>query len=152
MRSVVARLCALGSLGLLLGGVGAGCDSASPSGPLDPPRVANLQVTPDSVNGADLPPDLVEDSVAFVPLSLSVRATDPDGAVERVVFAFEPATLPQQSVFGELEEREDNRYVLEDVAIGVPADVDEVYSVRVFAVDTDSLASNEAVGRFRFVP
>jgi hypothetical protein len=113
--------------------------------------VADLEVTPDSVNAADLPPDLVNDSTAQVPLRVSVRASDPDGAIERVTFTFEPVTAPQGAAFGQLQPTEGGRYARE-FAVAVPANRDEVYSLRVFAVDADSLASNQVVGRFRFVP
>lgn len=136
---------------LLVGGPLVGCDQVSAPPDTEPPTVSDLEVTPDSVNAADLPPDLVNDSTAQVPLQVSVRASDPDGAIDRVTFTFEPVTAPQGAAFGQLERTEEGRYARE-FAVAVPADRDEVYSLRVFAVDTDSLASNQAVGRFRFVP
>ena len=132
--------------GLLLG-----CDQVSGLSEGEAPTVADLEVTPDSVNAADLPPDLVNDSTAQVPLRVSIRASDPDGEVERVSFTFEPVTNPQGAAFGRLEATGEGRYARE-FAISVPAMRDEVYALRVFAVDSDSLASNEAIGRVRFVP
>ena len=128
-----------------------GCDQVSGLSEGEAPTVADLEVTPDSVNAADLPPDLVNDSTAQVPLRVSVRASDPDGEVERVSFKFEPVTNPQGAAFGQLEATGEGRYARE-FAISVPARRDEVYALRVFAVDSDSLASNEAIGRVRFVP
>ena len=128
-----------------------GCDQVSGLSEGKAPTVADLEVTPDSVNAADLPPDLVNDSTAQVPLRVSVRASDPDGEVERVSFTFEPVTNPQGAAFGQLEATGEGRYARE-FAISVPAMRDEVYALRVFAVDSDSLASNEAIGRVRFVP
>lgn len=138
--------------GLLVSTAFVGCDQVSAPSAAVPPTVANLEVTPDSVNAAALPPDLVQDSVAQVPLRLSARATDPDGSIERVAFTFEPVTAPQGAAFGRLQATgEDGQYTRE-FAITVPANRDEVYSIRVFAVDSDSLASNQVIGRFRFVP
>ncbi|MFO8099202.1 MAG: hypothetical protein R6T83_06200 [Salinibacter sp.] len=136
---------------LLVGGLLLGCDQVSAPPDRAPPTVADLNVTPDSVNAAALPPDLVSDSVAQVPLEVSAAASDPDGTIERVVFTFEPASVPAGAAFGELQPTEDGRYGRE-FSVTVPATRDEVYSLRVFAVDSDSLASNQVTGQFRFVP
>lgn len=134
-----------------MGGLLLGCDQVSAPPDREPPVVSDLEVTPDSVNAAELPPDLVTDSVAQVPLQVSAAASDPDGSIERVVFTFEPASVPAGAAFGELQADEEGRYARE-FAVTVPSTRDEVYSLRVFAVDSDSLASNQVVGQFRFVP
>ena len=138
-------------VGMILGGIVLGCDQVSAPSATDAPTVADLEVTPDSVHAADLPPDLVNDSTAQVPLLVSVRAWDPDGEIERVSFTFEPVGNPQGAAFGRLEATEEGRYARE-FAVSVPATRDEAYALRVYAVDSDSLASNQAIGRFRFVP
>ena len=128
-----------------------GCDQVSRPEAARPPSVSALAVTPDSVNAADVPPEQVQDSVARVPLTIGATATDPDGTVERVVFTIEPSSSPRGTVSGTLQPETGNRY-RRAVALGVPVFLDEVYTIRVFAVDDDSLASNQSIGRFRFAP
>lgn len=136
---------------VLIGLLGLGCDQVSPREMGQPPSVYGLQVTPDSVNAADLPAGQVDDSLAAVELEISTTVRDEDGRVERTVFTIEPASSPQGTATGRLRARDSTTYARQ-FAIRVPAFVDEVYTVRVFAVDDDSLASNQAIGRFRFVP
>ena len=142
----VVLLVALAGGSLLLG-----CDQVTRSEPGQRPSVSELELTPDSVNASQVPPDQVEDSVARVPLSIAATATDPDGRVERVVFTIEPSSSPRGTASGTLEPEQGSRY-RRSVALGVPLFLDEVYTVRVFAVDDDSLASNQSIGRFRFAP
>jgi len=151
MHAVYSSLWCLGLGGVLCVGMVAGCDRVSHPASREAPEVTALRIVPDSINGTQLPDDRVQDSVAQVPLRFSARAADPDEAVERVVFTFEPATTPEETVSGELVPMEDDRYARE-VSFSVPADRDEVYTIRVFAVDTDRLSSNQSVGQFRFVP
>lgn len=137
---------------LLVGGLGlwGGCDTVpAPDRDQQSPSVSALQVLPDSLHESDLPPDQRQDSMASVELELSARATDPDGRVERVVFLLEPASNPRGTVSGTLPAIEDGLYggVLD---FSVPL-LDEIYTVRVFAVDDDSLASNRVTGQVRFV-
>lgn len=137
-------LAALLTIGLL-----GGCDQG-PGGREEgrTPLVSGLDVRPDSVRTADLP---VEDSLAEVALDLQVRAEDPDGTVERVVFTIEPAGNPRGTATGTLQEVEEHVFGGR-IGLRVPAFIDEVYTVRVFAVDDDSLASNQALGRVRVIP
>jgi len=142
--------------GSLLGTLAAGlivlgCDQVSRPETGQPPSVSALEVTPDSVNAADVPPDQVQDSVARVPLTIAATATDPDGTVERVVFTIEPSASPRGTASGTLHREQGTRY-RRDIGLGVPLSLDEVYTIRVFAVDDDSLASNQSIGRFRFEP
>lgn len=136
---------------LAIGGIAVGCDRVSPVESGQPPSVSGLEVDPDSVHESDLSPSQVQDSVAQVPLSIAAVAADPDGTVERVVFSIEPASNPRGTATGTLERDQENEYRRE-IELGVPVFLDEVYTVRVFAVDDDSLKSNQGVGRFRFVP
>lgn len=138
---------------LLVGGLGlwGGCDTApSPDREQQPPSISALQVLPDSIHQSDLPLDQVEDSSAQVPLDISARAADPDGTVERVVFLLEPSSNPRGTVSGTLPVAEEDLYGGR-LPFTVPL-VDEIYTVRVFAVDDDSLTSNRVTGQFRFVP
>jgi hypothetical protein len=144
-RSIVLLLAALG-----IGSVFLGCDQVSELEERQRPSVSGLSVTPDSVNVADLPPEQVQDSVVAVGMSISAQAEDPDGAVERVEFTFEPSSNPRGTFRGTLSPVGNGKYEWED-RLGFPI-VDEVYTIRLFAVDDDSLASNQAVGRFRVTP
>lgn len=140
------------ALGLV---AGSGCDSvpeATPNEP-QPPSVFAFQLYPDSVHGADLDLNPDQDTAAEVPLRLAAQATDSDGEIERVLFTVEPASNPRGAVFGELEPVDSLEHGYARVLpLAVPATRDEIYSIRVFAVDTDSLGSNQVAGQFRFVP
>ncbi len=127
-----------------------GCDQVSRPDAIQSPSVESLSVVPDSVIADDLPPDQVQDSTARVPLTIVASATDPDGTVERVTFTIEPATSPRGTLAGTLTRDQGTQY-RRDIALRVPISTDELYTVRVFAVDDDSLASNQSIGHFRFV-
>jgi hypothetical protein len=127
-----------------------GCDQVSELEERRRPSVSGLSVTPDSVNAANLPPGQVADSVAAVELTVSARAGDPDGTVDRVKFTLEPSSNPRAFFDSTLTSVGDSEYELEEI-FGFPL-VDEVYTIRVFAIDDDSLASNQVVGRFRLKP
>lgn len=136
---------------LLMGGL-AGCDAG---GGVDrsrgrAPLVSGLVLQPDSVNAASVPAQQVQDSLAQVVLRLRVRATDPDGAIERVQFTVEPASNPRGTAAGTLQRESDSLFVRQ-LGLRVPVFLTEVYTVRVFAVDDDSLVSNQALGQFQFV-
>lgn len=137
---------------LLFVGSLAGCDQG---GAVDrsrdqAPLVSGLVLRPDSVNAADVPSQQVQDSLAQISLRLRVRATDPDGTVERVQFTVEPASNPRGTATGTLQRENDSLFVRE-LGLRVPVFLTEVYTVRVFAVDDDSLASNQTLGQFQFV-
>lgn len=147
-RRIEPVLCAL-----LLGSAVLGCDQVSPVGADSegtPPTVSDLGVRPDSIHVSDLPPDQVEDSLAQLGIALDANVEDPDGTVERVNFTIEPASNPGASATGQLQHVDSTRYG-RVLALQVPSFRDEVYTVRVFAVDNDSLASNQGVGQIQFV-
>ncbi|WP_263834906.1 hypothetical protein [Salinibacter sp.] len=138
---------------LIVGGAASsgGCDTVpAPDRDQRRPSVANLQITPDSVHESDLSEGEIVDSLAQVTVDLSARATDSDGTVERVAFVFEPSSNPRRTISGTLSAVEPPMYG-RTLALSVPL-VDEVYTVRVFAVDDDSLSGNQVTGQFRFVP
>ncbi|MFB6247361.1 MAG: hypothetical protein ABEL97_02190 [Salinibacter sp.] len=138
--------------GLLLVGGLAGCDQGGVADRSrgQAPLVSGLVVRPDSVNAARVPPQQVQDSLAQIGLRLRVRATDPDGAIERVQFTIEPASNPQGTATGTLQRESDSLFA-RTLGLRVPVFRTEVYTVRVFAVDDDSLASNQVLGQFQFV-
>lgn len=150
VSSILMRVLGAVALGgsLVLGG---GCDTAPAPQTRQKPSVSGLQIVPDSLHESDLPPEQVQDSSAVVPLLIdSVRVTDPDGSVARVSFVLEPSSNPRATFAGTLPVQ--NRPVYGDtLALQLPL-VDEIYTVRVFAVDDDSLTSNQVSGQFRFVP
>jgi len=127
-----------------------GCDQVSRPDATQPPSVRSLAVQPDSVIADNLPPDQVQDSTVRVPLTIAASASDPDGSVERVTFTIEPASNPRGTLVGTLSRDQGTQY-RRDIALQVPIATDELYTVRVFAVDDDSLASNQSIGHFRFV-
>ena len=133
-------------------GLGVGCDTVpAPDRDQRRPSVAGLQITPDSVHESDLSEGEIVDSLAQVTVDLSARATDPDGTVARVAFLFEPSSNPRGTLSGTLSElSEEGRYGGR-LELSIPLR-DETYTVRVFAVDDDSLSSNQVTGQLRFVP
>ena len=146
---ILARLMA----GILVAaGVGSGCDTLpAPDRDQRRPSVTNLQIRPDSIHESDLSSEQVVDSLAQVGLDLSVRATDPDGTVERVAFVFEPSSTPRGTLSGSLPAQGEAARYGGRLGLSIPL-IDEVYTIRVFAVDDDSLAGNQVTGQFRFVP
>lgn len=146
---ILARL--LGGL-LVAVAVGSGCDTLpAPDRDQRRPSVTNLQIRPDSVHESDLSSEQIVDSMAQVGLDLSVRATDPDGTVERVAFVFEPSSTPRGTLSGSLPAQGEAARYGGRLGLSIPL-IDEIYTVRVFAVDDDSLAGNQVTGQFRFVP
>lgn len=132
--------------------VTAGCDTVpAPKRDQQRPTVANLQIIPDSVHESELSDEQIEDSLAQVEVDVSARAADPDGTVERVVFVFEPSSNPRGTITGTLPALSEDRRYGGPLGLSVPL-VDEIYTIRVFAVDDDSLSSNQVTGQFRFVP
>lgn len=148
--SVVSFLGTVG-IGLVLV-VGSGCDSVPGQAPeaLRPPSVFALQIVPDSVHGSDLDRDGEQEAI---PVALSAEAKDPDGEVDRVLFVLQPASTPAETAFGQLEPDDSTQFgYARRLSLAVPRTVAERYTIRVFAVDDDSLASNQVTGQFRFVP
>ena len=139
---------------LIVGGpaLWGGCDTVpAPERTQRGPSVADLQVTPDSVHGSDLDDEQIVDSLAQVAVDVSARVADPDGTVERVVFVFEPSSNPRGTLSGTLPPANNATRYGGRLGLSLPL-VDEVYTVRVFAVDDDSLSGNQVTGQFRFVP
>lgn len=131
------------------------CDDAPGPSPVDPqpPEVSAFDYIPETVRVAELPPDRVQeaDSIARVDLRLVTRAVDPDGALARVEFSIEASQNPGTAVRGRLDSLGPDLYGAA-IDLSVPSFVDETYTLRVFAVDTDSLTSNQALGQFRVIP
>jgi len=132
-------LVALGAALLL-----AGCDSVTDGQPLDgrPPEVSDFAFSPDSLDFDDV---LAGDSAA-VELALSVRATDPDGRIDRVRYTvtgqFEGAVAA-----GTMADGGDGVYTAAP-AFRLGRDQRGRYSVLVYAVDDDGRLSNEVRGLF----
>ena len=139
---------------LIVGGAAlwGGCDTVpAPERTQRGPSVADLQVTPDRVHGSDLDDEQIVNSLAQVAVDVSARVADPDGTVEEIVFTFEPSSNPQETSSSVLPAQDGtSRYRLQ-LNLLIPL-ADEVYTVRVFAVDDDSLSGNQVTGQFRFVP
>lgn len=128
--------------GLLLMG---GCDAVPGlQEDLSRPTVSDLQVITDTVEVVE------QDSVAEVGITIAARAVDADGTIERVVFTLEPASNPRGTASGELEVVDGALYG-GGIRFTVPLR-EEIYTVRVFAVDDDGLASNQVTSQFRFDP
>ncbi|WP_233993591.1 hypothetical protein [Salinibacter altiplanensis] len=149
--SILGRL--LGAV-LIGGGLAlwGGCDTVpAPERTQRGPSVADLQVTPDSVHESELDDEQIVDALAQVAVDVSARAEDPDGTVERVVFVVEPSSNPRGTFSGSLSPSSNEMRYGARLGLSLPLS-DEIYTIRVFAVDDDSLSSNQVTGQFRFVP
>lgn len=132
----------VGGVGLLLVLL-VGCDAVpGRTGERSRPTVSNLQMV---TNGVEV---MEDDSLAQLDVTIAVRAADEDGSIERVVFTIEPAANPRGTVNGELSIVDGPLYGGR-VQFTVPL-VEEIYTVRVFAVDDDELASNQVTGQLEF--
>ena len=149
------RICAALALAVALLLV-AGCDEAPGPRPLDrqAPEVVAFDYAPDSFVVADLPPDQVQDSVFQTGFAINALVRDLDSDVASVLFTLEPAAAPQRTAVGTLRVAPDapgDSLYTTRAALSLPT-VREIYTLRVYAVDTDSLTSNQAVGQVRVIP
>jgi hypothetical protein len=117
-----------------------------------PPVVVDFSYAPDSADAATLDPSRVTDSTVTVDLRLVTAVVDEDSDIERVAFTIEPASAPGSALDGTLPllEGETNVYGTA-IDLTLPR-ADALYTLRVFAVDTDSLVSNPALGQLRVLP
>jgi len=134
-----------------LGLLTTGCDDTPGAQAIDPepPQVSGFSFSPKRVVVDSLPPDRVQDERVQVPLVVEAQATDPDGSVDRVELALEPSQNPQSTLLLNLPAAEGDRFA-GALNIGLPL-IDEIYTVRVYAVDDDSLVSNQVRGQLRVV-
>jgi len=135
----------------LVGLLAAGCDDTPGTQAIDPepPELAGFSFSPKRVVVDDVPPDRIQDDRVQVPLTVEARASDPDGSVDRVELALEPSQNPQGTLLLDLPAADGDRFA-GAINIGLPL-VDEIYTVRVYAVDNDSLVSNQVRGQLRVV-
>lgn len=145
-RSIFLLLAALG-----MGVTVLGCDQVSRPEEGQPPSVSGLEVVPDTFDAARLEPLPEQDSLVQDTVGISVVAEDPDGQVARVVFTVEPASNPRATILGSLNPVNDNVYAGGGI-LTVPRYRGVTYTVRVYAVDDDSLASNQSIGRLQVIP
>ena len=160
MADSASRRLIQSALRLLAGAVAASlavvaCDAVPGPSPsdLDPPRITSFDYAPDTIVVSDLPPEQVQDSVVRVPLTVAAQAVDTDSEVASVLFTFEPASNPQATAVGTLavvEDAPDDVYAAQ-VQLALPV-VPEIYTLRVSAIDTDSLPSNQLTGQVRLLP
>jgi hypothetical protein len=136
-----------------------GCDDTPGAGALDQqaPRVVDFRYTPDSVVVSTLPDDRVQDSLAEVELAIDARVQDADSDVASVLFTLEPASNPRQTALGSLRVVTDapsgpGELYAARAQLRLPAIRREIYTLRVYAIDTDSLPSNQATGQIRLIP
>jgi hypothetical protein len=130
----------------------AACDATPGPAALDlqQPVVSALALTPDTVRAADLPDDQAANGQALVDFTIEVTARDADGTVDRVLVVFDPAYGTSTPGVAQLLRIEGDRYG------GVrryPLATDQAdhITVRVFAVDNDSLTSNQVVAQIRYL-
>jgi hypothetical protein len=129
------------------------CDEApgvSPSS--QPPVLVDLAYSPNSINPDSLTPDRVTDSTVTANLRIVTEAQDPDGSVDRVLFTIEPASVADAAVQGTLLPiPEEPNLFGTAIDLTLPR-VDEIYTIRTYAIDQDSLLSNVALGQIRVIP
>ncbi|SHK58977.1 hypothetical protein [Rhodothermus profundi] len=136
----------------LAGGLLWGCDAlpGAPSLEGRPPVVSELSFTPDSVDFNTLPPAQIQGDTAFIPLSIAVRAHDPDGQVVQVAFVVQaPLSTPEPVATGTLEAIGGDRYAGQTILRLHRAQVGP-YTVLVYAVDNEQRLSNQVRGTLWF--
>ena len=128
-----------------------GCDQVSSLEERQPPSVSGLEVVPDTIDAARLTPLPDQDSLVQDTVGISVLAEDPDGKIARVAFTIEPASNPRATMAGALTPVNDSVYAGGGI-LTVPRFRGGTYTIRVYAVDDDSLASNQSIGRLQVLP
>jgi hypothetical protein len=154
LRSAAWRLrcagCAV-ALGLTL--LLFGCDSSPGPSPVDaqPPRVADFRLAVEAL--PDPPDEPLPDSLARVQLDVALRAADDDGRVTRVELTLEPSQAPASTLVLRVPPAGDASTTQYATSFGVQLPViDDIYTVRAYAIDNDSLLSNQVRGQFRVRP
>lgn len=117
-----------------------------------PPVVVDFSYSPDSADAATLDPSRVTDSTVTVDLRLVTAVVDEDSEIERVAFTIEPASAPGSAIDGTLPLLPDETSVYGTAIDLTLPRADALYTLRVFAVDADSLVSNPALGQLRVLP
>ena len=134
-------------------GLAAGCDTAPNARPLDatPPRVADFRFDVQTVDDPDASP--ADSTTALVDLVVALRAADADGRVARVELTLEPSQAPTSTLALNVPQSntQSSTQYARRVTLRLPL-VDDLYTVRAYAVDNDSLLSNQVRGQFRVVP
>lgn len=148
---------------LLLAAVG--CETVTEPAPVAAPAAPTLSdfsFAPDTVQFEALPPEQVaEDTLAKIPLELTVHASDANGCVQRVGYIIKAAfgsSDPQAS--GQLqwvgegadppgETCRNGSYAKTDTLL-LPQGAVGLYTVRLYAVDNDSLLGDQVQGLFYF--
>jgi hypothetical protein len=139
---------ALGAAGLLL----AACDATPGPAALDlqQPVVSTLALTPDTVRATDLSDDQAANGQALVDFTIEVTARDADGTVDRVLVVFDPAYGTSTPGVGQLLRIEGDRYGgIQRYPLAT--DQSDRITVRAFAVDDDSLTSNQVVAQIHYL-
>ena len=137
-----------GFLVLCTVGVLSGCDSApGPSNPVGrPPVVSDLVFDPVEIDVMDLDPAEVAAGVASVDLTVSVRATDADGDVSRVLMVVQ--TPDQETPILEFTQltRSSGDSFGGTFTLDFDTGLTGRYTIEVYAVDNDEFASNSVLG------
>ncbi len=142
--TIVRRILLLVGGSVVAGILGVGCDQVSPTRTDGiAPRVSNLSVTPDTVRAS------VSDDSTEATIGIRATVVDPDGEIERAVVTLEPASAPERVRAVQLSSFQ----LGVGTSLGIQLPVErEVYTIRVFAVDNDSLTSNRGLAQFQLVP
>lgn len=132
----------------------AACDAVPGPASLNrqPPEVDSLLVVPDTIRAAALPPDSVTDGQAAVTITTAVMARDPDGSVDRVLVLIDPAYGASSAGVAQLLREGNSDRFGGALRFNIAVERADVLMVRAFAVDNDSLTSNEVVARIHLLP
>lgn len=137
----------------MVGALWTACDTGPGPVPLDQqqPAVSDLVVVPETIRASELPADRLSNGEATVDVTTVVTARDPDGTVDRVLVIIDPAYGTSSLALAQLPRIEGDRYG-GTARYTLAADREDVFTVRAFAVDNDSLTSNQVVGQIHFLP
>lgn len=130
-----------------------GCDSA-PGPSLEdsrPPTLSGLDFSPRIVALSDVPENQIEGDTAFVSVSLSVLAEDPDGTVEQVYFVVQPPRrVGRPLIEGSLQKTSGGRFQT-TAMLPIPTAEIGKYTILLYPVDDRGVRGNDVRGLLEFV-
>ncbi len=125
-----------------------GCDAAPGTADLNaaPPRVFDLEFSPDSLNLANLDPAQVSGDSVTVDISVGVFATDIDGDLASVSYTLLPPLLTDEPIASGTLQRTSGDQFATTARVSLPIGQTGNYVLTVYAADEQGQLSNQVRG------